>query len=99
MPHVSQYLRSDAMTTFSGQSMRSIFTSSFGIASARFEPRYQKVSGWLLVGVCDTSTFGIGPIPSEYRAIIANTDTFYLEKQLIYFRGGKQCLIPYEVNA
>jgi len=43
------------------------------------------------VGVGDTAKFGIDPIPSKYRASIADTDidTFYLEKQLIYFRVGE----------
>ncbi len=27
-----------------------------------------------LVGVCDTANFGIDPIPSKYRASIADTD-------------------------
>ncbi len=27
------------------------------------------------VGVCDTANFGIDPIPSKYRASIADTDT------------------------
>ena len=41
--------------------------------------------------ICDTTTFGIDPIPSKYRASIANTntDTFYLEKKIIYFRVGE----------
>jgi len=42
-----------------------------------------------LLGVGDTAKCGIDPIPSKYRASIADTDTFYLEKQLIYFRVGE----------
>ena len=36
------------------------------------------------IGVCDTAKCGIDPIPSKYRASIANTGTFYVEKQFIY---------------
>ncbi len=34
------------------------------------------------VGVCDTANFGIDPIPSKYRASIADTDsdTCHLKK-------------------
>ena len=41
--------------------------------------------------VCDTAKCGIDLIPSKYRASFANTntDTFYLEKQFIYFRVGE----------
>ena len=52
-------------------------------------------SAWMrrAVGVGDTAKCGIDPIPSKYRASIAdtdsNTDTFYFEKQLIYFCVGE----------
>ena len=51
-------------------------------------------------GMRYTAKFGIDPMPNKYRASIANTntDTFYLEKQLILYFKGKQCLIIYEVN-
>ncbi len=37
-----------------------------------------------IVGVCDTENFGIDPIPSKYRASIADTDsnTCHLKKNI-----------------
>ena len=44
--------------------------------------------------LCDTAKFGIDPIPSKYRASIAdtNTDTFYYHLPLCM---GAQCIIIY----
>ena len=43
----------------------------------------------LMLVVCDIAEFGIDPIPRTNRASIANTDTFDLKKQFIYFCVGE----------
>lgn len=35
------------------------------------------------LAVCDTAVFGINPIATKYRATIANTNTFNLQRQLM----------------
>ncbi len=47
---------------------------------------YVSASGECKLGVCDTANFGIDPIPSKYRASIADTnpdtDTCHLKKNI-----------------
>ncbi len=43
-------------------------------AVARERQNSNKQSSVYLLGVCDTANFGIDPIPSKYRASIADTD-------------------------
>ncbi len=38
------------------------------------------VASDFVIGVCDTANFGIDPIPSKYRASIADTNTCHLKK-------------------
>ncbi len=42
-------------------------------------------------GVCDTANFGIDPIPSKYRASIADTDsdTSHLKKKKMSYNNYK----------
>ena len=45
-----------------------------------------------LLGVGDTATFGIDPIPSKYRASIADTDT---DTDIFYLKIPDQIMILY----